>query len=233
MTGTARRLAVGNQVRWASQASDPIQAAKMTIADGPPIQERYFRMAASTVVALLLVVDDDAEEVGCIGPCVPAGKALAEQLGGVLDGEPSGPDADEWRRDPLQLPRGRLLPGRTERATNDLAAARAIRVLQDEVHHQRRREVAAAGDDRGTGVERRLHLTERGEARPGLEVEALHRRGEWSERIVGRAEDGVSLHEGEVVDHHLDHGALSSLLRRYIGIASSGRPIRSSTRPIR
>ena len=164
---------------------------------------------------------------------VLARKALTQQFGGVLDREASRADADERRRDPLQLPGGRLLPRRAEGATNHLAAARAIGVLEHEVHHQRRREIAAAGHHRGTRIERRLHLAERGEAGPGLEVEALHRRGERSERVVGGAEDGIGLHEGEVVDHHLDHGALSSLLRRYIGIASSGRPIRSSTRPIR
>src|SRR4029077_10780993 len=120
-----------------------------------------------------------------------------------------------------------------EGAANYFPATRAIGVLENEVHHQWCREIAATRHDRGTRVERRLRLTRRGDARPGLEVEALHRRGEWSEGVVGRAENGVGLHEGEVVDHHLDHGALSSLLRRYIGIASSGRPIRSSTRPIR
>ena len=110
-------------------------------------------MAASTDLALVVSVDNDAEEVGRTRR-LPARKALAQQFGGVLDGEAPRTDADERCRDPLELPGGRLLPRRAEGATDHLAAARAIGILEHEVHDQRRREVAAAGHHRGTRVER-------------------------------------------------------------------------------
>jgi hypothetical protein len=100
------------------------------------------------------------------------------------------------------------------------------------VHHERRRQVAAASHHRGAGVERRAHLAERSETGAGLLVEPRGGGRDGRQRVVGRAQDGVGLDEREIVDDDLDHVFAISRARRYIGIASSGRPMRSSTRPI-
>jgi hypothetical protein len=64
-------------------------------------------------------------------------------------------------------------------------------------------------------------------------IEAGDGVAEWTQGLIGWAENSIGFGEGKVVNEDLNHKPASSRPRRYISWACSGRHIRSRTRPIK
>jgi hypothetical protein len=92
--------------------------------------------------------------------------------------------------------------------------------LHHKVDHEGRGQLAAAGHDRGPGLERRLKPALLEEAGAALAVQADGGGGGRLEVLVCGAKNCVDGEEGQIINHDPNHAGLASLARRYISRAS-------------
>jgi len=80
-------------------------------------------------------------------------EGLGQQRRSVFQAELTGTGADQGGRNRCQAPVGRPLPGGNQSPADDIAVGASGRVADDDVEHERCRQVTAAGYHGGPGVE--------------------------------------------------------------------------------
>src|SRR4051812_44145631 len=131
------------------------------------------------------------------------------------------------------LPRGCPLQRAAERATHAVARHTLRRTAHDRVHEQLDRQLAGAGDHRGSDREWLAHHELIEELLATGELEPAEQGCRGAECGARRTDDRVARVEGEILYPDLDHRCWAARARWYAAAASAGRPIRSSTTPMR